>query len=101
MHPWRVGVVSMADGDACMLAHPSHGQVYEVTSGKTLPQWLSESKKAALRKNEDYQRRLELLQDFSFPSACQRLKITPDQQYIFATGYHPPVVRQGMLCLCV
>jgi ribosome biogenesis protein ENP2 len=69
-------------------------QVYNVTSGKTLPQWLSENKKRALRKNEDYLRRLELIQDFSFPAACQRMKITPDQQYIFATGYHPPMVGQ-------
>jgi hypothetical protein len=37
-------------------------------------------------------RRLEVLQDLQFPSACQRIKITPDQQYVFATGYHPPMV---------
>lgn len=70
-------------------------KVYNVTAGKTLPQWLSEEKKRGLRKNEDYLRRLELLQDFSFPAACQRLKVTPDQQYIFATGYHPPMVGAG------
>lgn len=36
---------------------------------------------------------MELLQDFEFPSACQRIKFTPDEQYIFATGYHAPRVR--------
>eukprot|EP00798_Chlamydomonas_sp_ICE-L_P005815 gene5815-6101_t len=46
-----------------------------------------------LRKNEDWKRRLELLQDFQFPAACQRLKISPDGQYIFATGYHPPMLK--------
>jgi hypothetical protein len=70
-------------------------QVYNVTSGKSLPQWLSETKKRALRKDDEYTRRLELLQDFGFPSSCQRIKITPDQQYIFATGYHPPMVRHA------
>ena len=70
-------------------------QVYNVTSGKTLPQWLSENKKSSLKRNDDYLRRLELIQDFEFPAACQRLKVTPDQQFIFATGYHPPMVRAG------
>lgn len=32
-------------------------------------------------------------QDFEFPAACQRIKVTPDGQYIFASGYHPPQVR--------
>lgn len=39
--------------------------------------------------------RVELLQDFEFPAACQKIKVTPDQQYIFASGYHPPQVRGG------
>jgi ribosome biogenesis protein ENP2 len=45
--------------------------VYHVTSGKALPQWLSEAKKRGLRKDEEYRRRLELLQSFDFPAACQ------------------------------
>jgi ribosome biogenesis protein ENP2 len=64
--------------------------VYNISSSKTLPQWLSETKKKALKKNEEYRRRLELLQDFRFPAACQRIKVSPDGQYVFATGYHPP-----------
>jgi ribosome biogenesis protein ENP2 len=71
-------------------------QVYNISSSKTLPQWLSESKKKSLRKNEEYRRRLELLQDFRFQAACQRLKVSPDQQFIFATGYHPPQVGAGV-----
>lgn len=70
--------------------------MYNITSSKSLPQWLSEGKKRSLRKDEEYRRRLELLQDFGFPAACQRIKATPDQQYLFASGYHPPQVR-GML----
>ena len=63
--------------------------MYHITSGKTVPQWLAESKKKSLKKNEEYRRRLELIQDFGFKSAAQRLKITPDRNYIFASGYHP------------
>lgn len=37
-------------------------KVYNVTAGKTLPQWLSEKKKKALRKDKDYRNRIELVQ---------------------------------------
>lgn len=69
-------------------------QVYTVAGGKNIPSWLSEKNKAKLRKDEEYGRRVELMQDFEFPAACQRIKITPDGQFIFATGYHPPRVRR-------
>ncbi|GLI68720.1 hypothetical protein VaNZ11_013206, partial [Volvox africanus] len=72
---------------------PDGVKVYHITSGKTLPQWLAESKKKSLKKNDAYRRRLELIQDFGFKSAAQRIKITPDRNYIFATGYHPFSVR--------
>jgi hypothetical protein len=66
--------------------------VYNVTSGKSAPEWLKEGKKKSLKKNDDYRRRLELVQDFEMPAACQRIKITPDGQYMFASGVHPPQV---------
>ena len=133
-------------------------QVYTVAGGKNVPSWLSDKKKKALRKDEEYRRRqagatsallclhrwhiiymcvcnpvvfrlmlvaatsagcssnpesvepgrldllstcilacgfrrVELVQDFEFPAACQRIKVTPDEQYIFASGYHPPQMR--------
>lgn len=68
-------------------------KVYSVAGGKIIPSWLSESKKNQLRKDEEYRKRIELIQDFEFPSACQRIKCSPDGQYIFATGYHAPRVR--------
>lgn len=37
-------------------------------------------------------RRIELVQDLEFPAACHRLKLTPDGEYLFATGIHPPRV---------
>ena len=30
------------------------------------------------------------MQDFGFPSACHRIKLTPDGQYIVASGVHAP-----------
>jgi len=38
-------------------------------------------------------RRIELVQDLEFPAACNRLKLTPDGQYLFASGTHAPRVR--------
>lgn len=68
-------------------------QVYSVAGGKSIPSWVSDAKKKSLRKDEEYRKRIELIQDFEFPAACQRIKATSDGQYIFATGYHPPRVR--------
>ncbi|KDD74493.1 hypothetical protein H632_c1276p1, partial [Helicosporidium sp. ATCC 50920] len=68
-------------------------KVYTIAGGKTLPTWAGDQKKRGLRKNEEYTRRVELIQDFGFPEACQRLKASPDGQYIFGSGYHPPRVR--------
>lgn len=61
----------------CMHAYTAaaHPQVYNISSSKTLPQWLSDSKKKSLKKNDEWRRRLELLQDFRFPAACQRIKV--------------------------
>ncbi|PSC72487.1 Nucleolar 10 [Micractinium conductrix] len=72
---------------------PDGVKVYTVSGGKNIPAWLSDKKKKALRKDEEYRRRIELIQDFEFPAGCQRIKVTPDGQYIFASGYHPPQMR--------
>ncbi|GLD92715.1 hypothetical protein PINS_up001294 [Pythium insidiosum] len=68
-------------------------KIYNLASGKTLPQWLAEKTKKALSKDEDYRRRVELLQDFHFPSGSQRVKMSPDGNYIIATGMYPPSVK--------
>ncbi|KAA6424642.1 MAG: nucleolar 10-like [Trebouxia sp. A1-2] len=72
---------------------PDGVKVYNVSSGRSLPAWLSEKKKRSLRKDEEYRRQVELVQDLEFPAACHRLKATPDGQYLFATGIHAPRLR--------
>jgi hypothetical protein len=37
-------------------------QVYNVAGGKSLPEWLSGKKREALRKDEEFRRRIELIQ---------------------------------------
>lgn len=68
-------------------------QVYTISGSKSIPSWLSDKKKKSLQKDEEYRRRIELIQDFEFPAACQRIKISSNGEYVFATGYHPPRVR--------
>lgn len=41
----------------------------------------------------DYRRRVELLQDFHFPSGSQRVKMSNDGNFIVATGMYPPTVK--------
>ncbi|DAZ96285.1 TPA: hypothetical protein N0F65_008318 [Lagenidium giganteum] len=68
-------------------------KIYNLASGKTLPQWIQEKTKKALSKDEDYRRRVELLQDFHFASGSQRVKMSPDGNYVVATGMYPPTVK--------
>ncbi len=58
-----------------------------------MPQWLSETKKRAMAKDEDYRRRLELIQDFEMAVASQNIKMTKDGEHIIVTGTYPPIVR--------
>ena len=67
--------------------------VYNLSAGKALPQWLSERKRRALNKDEDFLRRVQLVQDLEFPSACHKLKYSPDGRFILAAGTHNPQVR--------
>jgi hypothetical protein len=70
-------------------------KVYNLSAGKTLPQWLEEShkKKFSLRYSTDFRSRIELIQDFSFPAASYRLKATRDGKYLIASGTYPPQVK--------
>ncbi|KUF97727.1 Peptide deformylase 2 [Phytophthora nicotianae] len=70
-------------------------KIYNLSSGKTLPQWLAEKggSRKALAKDEDYRRRVELLQDFHFPASSQRIRMSSDGNYVVATGMYPPSVK--------
>jgi ribosome biogenesis protein ENP2 len=58
-----------------------------------MPEWLSNAKKRALTKDEDYRKRLELIQDFEMTTASQCIKMTKDGEHIIVTGTYPPLVR--------
>lgn len=68
-------------------------QVYPLSSGKAIPQWLSAAKRKQLNRSDpNFARRIELLQDFSFPEASHCIRTSEDGRYVITTGtYHPRV----------
>lgn len=65
---------------------PNNVKIYNLSAGKSLPEWLSERKRRALlKKNIDIRRRIELIQDFDMPGVSTSIKVTNDGQYILAT----------------
>ena len=70
-------------------------QVYSITSASktALPSWLEKVNKKSLQKDIEFRNRLDLLQDFEFPEASLKLKLTRDQNHILATGVYHPQMR--------
>ncbi|XP_035255278.1 nucleolar protein 10 [Anguilla anguilla] len=69
-------------------------KIYNLSHGKSLPEWLSDRKKRALQKKDvDVQRRIELIQDFDMPTVCTSIKVSRDGQYILAAGTYKPRIR--------
>ena len=67
---------------------------YNLTAGKSLPDWLDERKRRTLlKKDVELRRRLELLQDFEMPSVSSNVKISKDGEYILVTGTYKPRVK--------
>ncbi|KAM6917509.1 nucleolar protein 10 isoform 1-T1 [Lycodopsis pacificus] len=69
-------------------------KIYNLSHGKSLPEWLSDRKKRQLQnKDVDIQRRIELIQDFEMPTVCTSIKVSRDGQFILATGTYKPRIR--------
>mmetsp|Transcript_7982 Transcript_7982/g.17782 ORF Transcript_7982/g.17782 Transcript_7982/m.17782 type:complete len:543 (-) Transcript_7982:9-1637(-) len=77
------------------VTHFNDVKVYNLSSGKSLPAWLQEAqkKRISLKYNDDFRKRIELLQDFEFSVASSRVKVARDGQHIIATGIYPPEMR--------
>ncbi|XP_006012219.1 nucleolar protein 10 [Latimeria chalumnae] len=69
-------------------------KIYNLSCGKSLPEWLSDKKRRALQKKDvDVRRRIELIQDFNMPTVGTTIKVSRDGQYIMATGTYKPRIR--------
>ncbi|KAK6639948.1 hypothetical protein RUM43_008225 [Polyplax serrata] len=73
---------------------PNNVKIYNLSAGKSLPEWLSDRKRRALQKKDvDIRRRIELIQDFNMPGVSTNVKVSPDGQFILATGIYKPRVK--------
>ena len=69
-------------------------KVYNLSSGKSVPEWLNERKRRQLlKKNPEMQRRVQLLQDFDMPVSSSQVSVSADGNYIVATGLYKPCVK--------
>jgi ribosome biogenesis protein ENP2 len=69
-------------------------KVYNLSAGRSLPEWISERKRRTLlKKDVGLRRRIELIQDFSMPIASTGIQVTSDGQYILASGVYKPRIR--------
>ncbi|KNE60712.1 hypothetical protein AMAG_06075 [Allomyces macrogynus ATCC 38327] len=81
---------------ALAVSNPNNVKVYRVGGSArnvTLPEWLTERSKSALKKDPEWRNRIELIQDFEFPEASYRIKLTRDGKYAMATGVYKPQIR--------
>ncbi|XP_067007575.2 nucleolar protein 10 isoform X2 [Anabrus simplex] len=73
---------------------PNNVKIYNLSAGKSLPDWLSDRKRRALQKKSiDIRRRIELIQDFEMPGLSSTVRVSPDGNFILATGIYKPRVR--------
>jgi len=69
-------------------------KIYNLSAGKSLPDWLTERKRRQLVRDDiDIRKRVELIQDFEMPAVSDRIRVSRDGQYVLATGIYKPRLR--------
>ncbi|GAB1601072.1 nucleolar protein 10-like [Argonauta hians] len=69
-------------------------KIYNLSAGKSLPEWLTDRKKRQLQKTDlDVRQRVELIQDLEMPSLSSSITVTPDGKNIYVTGSYKPRVH--------
>ncbi|CAI5760442.1 unnamed protein product [Candida verbasci] len=70
--------------------------IYQVSGAnvsRSLPDWIAKKRKRDLKHDLEYQNRIELIQDFEFSEASNKIKVTKDGQYCLATGTYKPQIH--------
>lgn len=68
-------------------------KMYAVSGQRSVATWFTPKKLRALRKDSEYMRRIDLIQDLNFNTAATRIKSTPDGEFIIVSGTYPPQVK--------
>lgn len=75
---------------------PNDINIYDLSGGKKLPDFLSERKRRdLLRKDVSLRKRIDLIQDFNMPTVCTRVHVSKDGQYIYTAGTYKPRLVSG------
>ncbi|GMM38930.1 ribosome biosynthesis protein [Saccharomycopsis crataegensis] len=70
--------------------------VYQVSGtnfSRALPDWIAKKRKKSLKNDLEYQQRIELIQDFEFSEASNKIRVTNDGKYCMATGVYKPQIH--------
>ncbi|KAK0399975.1 hypothetical protein QR680_003300 [Steinernema hermaphroditum] len=69
-------------------------KIYNLSAGKSLPDWITDRKRRKLeQKDVDVRRRIQLIQDFDMPDVSETVTVTPDGRFVLATGAYKPFVK--------
>ncbi|CAG2114930.1 unnamed protein product [Medioppia subpectinata] len=69
-------------------------KIYNLSHGKSIPEWLSDRKRRLLlKKDVDLRRRIQLIQDLEMPAVSHGIQVSRDGQYVVSTGVYKPRVR--------
>ncbi len=59
------------------VANPNNVKIYNLSAGKSLPEWLSDRRKRSLQKQDvELRKRIELIQDFDMPTVSNGVQVT-------------------------
>ncbi|KFA65677.1 hypothetical protein S40285_04817 [Stachybotrys chlorohalonatus IBT 40285] len=78
------------------LSNPGTVPVYTISGASTarpLPDWLARRRKRSLKADVEYQNRVELLQDFEFEEASNRIRVSEDGDWVMSTGTYKPQIH--------
>lgn len=64
--------------------------MYNVSAGKSMPEWLEEGRSRSLKYNEEFRNRVELVNGLDFPTSSQVIKQSPNGEYLCVTGVYTP-----------
>jgi ribosome biogenesis protein ENP2 len=78
------------------LTNPNDVPVYTISGSDTarpLPDWLARRRKRSLKNDQEYQNRVELLQDFEFEEASSCIQVSEDGEWVMSTGTYKPQIH--------
>ncbi|PVI02870.1 WD40 repeat-like protein [Periconia macrospinosa] len=77
------------------ISNDSTVPVYTISGAEArpLPDWLIRKRKRSLKQDPEFANRVELLQDFEFEEASQKVRVSDDGQWVMSTGTYKPQIH--------